>query len=145
MCCLWGFVSLLTPSVSCDSINQYVQRQTQLKRVRACGRSDVFSLPSLLYWVHLHSFKCLLSSVLRAGSVHGNEFLYEVKYEISGSELLMHFSIAHKMDFSQKKAMYEILPVTHLVSFAIFCFRFKICWIIDVTILSYILKSICIF
>lgn len=99
MCCHRGFLSLLTPS---DPINQYVQRRTQLKRVRACGRSDVFSLPSLLYWVHLHSFKCLFSSLLRTGSAHGNEFSSEVKYEISGTEILMHFSIAHKMNFPKK-------------------------------------------
>lgn len=137
MWCHWGFLSLLTPS---DPINQYVQRRTQLKRVRARVAS---SPPSLLYWVHLHSFKCLFSSLLRAGSTHGNEFSYEVKYEISRTELLMHFSIAHKMDFLRKKVGMKVPPVARLVSFAIFAFRFmRICWIIDVTLLSYFLKSI---
>lgn len=86
----------------------------------AC-RSDVFSLPSLLYWVHLHSFKCLFSSLLRAGSTHGNEFSYEVKYEISGTELLMPFSIAHKMDFPQKKVCMKF-PQSSACVICNFCF-----------------------
>lgn len=47
------------------------------------------------------------------------------------------------MDFLRKKVGMKVPPVARLVSFAIFAFRFmRICWIIDVTLLSYFLKSI---
>lgn len=44
------------------------------------------------------------------------------------------------MDFPPKEGLYEI-PVALLMSFAISAFRFmRICWIIDVTLLSYFLN-----
>lgn len=42
-------------------------------------------------------FKDLLSSVSELGSTRGNEFSSEVKYEICGTELLMHFCVASTM------------------------------------------------
>lgn len=73
----------------------------QQRGVRRRGsHADVFSLFGLSF-IHQLSSIC---SHLRSNLVQhkGNEFTYEVKYEISGSELLMHFGIASTTNFPRR-------------------------------------------
>lgn len=56
----------------------------------------------LSYFYPSASFQVSVLSLFKLGSTQGNEFLYEVKYEISGTELLMHFCTASSMAFPEE-------------------------------------------
>lgn len=58
---------------------------------------------SFFLLTYLPSFKYLFSFLFKLGSTQGNEFLYEVKYEISGTELLMHFNLASTIAFPRTR------------------------------------------
>lgn len=65
----------------------------------AAKQSELTVLILMLLFFFLLSFKYLCSFLSELGPTQGNEFLYEVKCEISGTELLMQFSLASTIAF----------------------------------------------
>lgn len=66
---------------------------------------------------YLPSFKYLFSFLFKLGSTQGNEFLYEVKYEISGTELLMHFYLAPTMAFPRRRVCVKFFLTFDVANF----------------------------
>lgn len=90
------WLSLFIVKVASDPINQHVEW--------GCSREEWYLMVLILmlffffnFFTRLPSFKYLFSSLFELGSARGNEFLYEVKYEICGAELLMHLYVASTM------------------------------------------------
>lgn len=70
-----------------------------------------FSLPiSLLSSICSHFSSNLVQH-------RGNEFLYEVKYEISGTELLMHFYLASTMAFPRRQVFINFFLTFNVANF----------------------------
>lgn len=105
--------------------------RTEQRRVRPhASHADVFSF----FFFFLFSFslstffKDLFSSVSDLGSTRGNEFSSEVKFEMCGTELLMHFCVASTMNRSRWRVctnLFLIFSATGLVLGCHFWFGVK--------------------
>ena len=113
LCCWDVFLSefdfrCFISRVARDPINQHVYCEcSEPQRVHGSHTDDALLFSPL-------SFNYLFSCLSELGPTQGNDFFYEVKCEISGTELLMQYRMALTMAFSQVMDLYKNL--SYLVS-----------------------------
>lgn len=107
----WDSVPVFIVKLACDPINQHVEwggsrEEASWISYWCCSFFSPW-LSYTLFFFKPPSFNYLFSSFFKLGSTRGNEFSYEVKNEICGAELLMHFCTDSTMGFSQKNSFYK--------------------------------------
>lgn len=125
----WDFAFLFfTVKVVRNPINQHVKRGCEWRRVRPHGsHTDAVLLLSFFFLIRPPPFNYPFSSLFQLASTQGNEFSYEVKYELYRECILIHFCMASTMTFPKRMGWNKFLPdvcfATSLDVFLIFLSR----------------------